>query len=415
MCCHSQPPQPARTCRHGGTVRSGEASRTSSTRARANDFFAWVIETRTASPGIAPSIITTRPSASRASASPPATIFSGTRSSDVISTAPAPSAQVARAVPRSRSGTRRSSRRSPDQRLVLDAMRLVGVGAEALAAVGLVVGEVALEPAHLGVALEREDVRGDAVEEPAVVADDDRAPREREQGVLERAHRVDVEIVGRLVEQQHVAALREHLGEVHAVALTTRELADRLLLIGALEVEAGDVRAPVDLPAAHDHAVAPVGDLLEYAPVAVERVATLVDVRELHGRADAQRAGVGGVLGGRTAGRGGDDHPEQRGLARAVGPDDTDDAPGRQREREVVDEEAVAEPLREVLGLDHEVTEARPRRDGDDELLGPAVRGLGLGHEGLVRVDAGLALGLTGARREADPLQLPRQRALPGL
>ena len=47
------------------------------------DFFAWVIETRTASPGIAPSIITTRPSASRASASPPATIFSGTWSSEL--------------------------------------------------------------------------------------------------------------------------------------------------------------------------------------------------------------------------------------------------------------------------------------------------------------------------------------------
>ena len=110
---------------------------------------------------------------------------------------------------------------------------LVGVGTETLVALDLVVGEVALEPADLGVAFEREHVGGDAVEEPPIVADHHRAAREREQRVLERAHGVDVEVVGRLVEQQHVAALGEHLGEVDAVALTTGELADRLLLVAS--------------------------------------------------------------------------------------------------------------------------------------------------------------------------------------
>ena len=59
-------------------------------------------------------------------------------------------------------------------------MGLVGFGAEALVAVGLVVGEVAFEPDNLAVTLEREHVRGDAVEEPAIVADDDDAAREAE-------------------------------------------------------------------------------------------------------------------------------------------------------------------------------------------------------------------------------------------
>jgi hypothetical protein len=85
--------------------------------------------------------------------------------------------------------------------------RLVGVGADAALQVDrLVVLVVALEPHDLAVALEGEDVRRDAVEEPAIVADDDGAAREVEQGLLERAQRVDVEVVGRLVEQQHVAA-----------------------------------------------------------------------------------------------------------------------------------------------------------------------------------------------------------------
>src|SRR5689334_20493843 len=71
------------------------------------------------------------------------------------------------------------------QLLVLDAMGLVGRLAELLPAllhVGLV---VALEPAHLAFALERQDVRRDPVEEPAVVADHDGAAVERQERFLE--------------------------------------------------------------------------------------------------------------------------------------------------------------------------------------------------------------------------------------
>ena len=68
-------------------------------------------------------------------------------------------------------------------------------------ALDLVVGKVAFEPAHFGVAFEREHVGGDPVEEPPIVADDHRATREGEQRVFERAHRVDVEVVGGFVEE----------------------------------------------------------------------------------------------------------------------------------------------------------------------------------------------------------------------
>ena len=56
----------------------------------------------------------------------------------------------------------------------------------------------------------------------------------------------------------------------------------------------------------------------------VERVAVLIDVGEDHRVADAQGAAVGLFLA--------DDHAEKRRLARAVGPDDADDAAGRQPE-----------------------------------------------------------------------------------
>ncbi len=82
-------------------------------------------------------------------------------------------------------------------------------------------------------------MRRDAIEEPAIVRDHHRAAREVEQRFFERAQRFDVEVVGGLVEQQHVAAALQHLREVHAVALATRQLADGLLLLVAAEVEAG--------------------------------------------------------------------------------------------------------------------------------------------------------------------------------
>jgi selenophosphate synthetase-related protein len=59
----------------------------------------------------------------------------------------------------------------------------------------------------MAVALEREDVRREAIEEEAVMADDHGAAREILDRLFERAQRLDVEIVGRLVEQQDVAAL----------------------------------------------------------------------------------------------------------------------------------------------------------------------------------------------------------------
>ena len=54
----------------------------------------------------------------------------------------------------------------------------IGVGAELFLAEGLVLTEVAFEPAHLTVAFERQDMGANAVEEPTVVADDHRASGE---------------------------------------------------------------------------------------------------------------------------------------------------------------------------------------------------------------------------------------------
>src|SRR3954464_3582934 len=95
----------------------------------------------------------------------------------------------------------------------------------------------------MAVALEGEDMGGEAIEEETVVADDDGAAGEILDRFFQRAEGLDVEVVRRLGEQQHIAAAFQHLGDVDAVALAARKLADVLLLVRTLEVERTDISA----------------------------------------------------------------------------------------------------------------------------------------------------------------------------
>ena len=232
----------------------------------------------------------------------------------------------------------------------------------------------------MAVALEGEDVGRQPVEEPAVVADDDRAAGKILQRFFERAQRVHVEVVGRLVQQQHVVRALQHLRQVHAVALAAREHADRLLLVAALEVEGGAIGARRHAALAHGDLVHAVGDFLPDGLAVVEAVAALVDIAELDALADGQRAAIGLVDAG--------DHLEQRGLAGAVRADHADDAAGRQLERQVVDQQPVAEALAELVGDDDGIAEARRRRDLDLGRVGRLLEAAG--QQVLVLGDAGL-------------------------
>ncbi len=116
-------------------------------------------------------------------------------------------------------------------------MRLIRFRAEANLALLLVGLIVAFVPDGFALPFKGEDVGGDAVQKPAVVADDDGAAAEVEQSVFEGAQRFDVEVVGRLIEQQQVAAAPQQLRQMDAVAFAAGALGDLALLIGALEVE----------------------------------------------------------------------------------------------------------------------------------------------------------------------------------
>src|SRR5438132_4952734 len=105
------------------------------------------------------------------------------------------------------------------------------------------------------------------------------------------------------------------------------------------------------------------------------------------------------------------DHPEQRGLAGAVGADHADDAAGRQLEGEIVDQKPIfAKPFGQSLEIDHVLAEPLSYRDRD-------LRGLGvllarLLQQVFVTLVAGLGFGLARLWRSRDPFLLARQRAL---
>src|SRR5882672_151139 len=178
--------------------------------------------------------------------------------------------------------TRRGTDRLPLQGLVAYAPGLRGFFPEALDFVGLVFLVIPGKEADLGLALEGEDVGCDAIEEPAVVAGDEHASGELEQGVLQGAQGLDVEVVGGLVQEQHVRPGEHGLRQMHPPALAARERADFFLLVGAFDVEAAEVGARGHLELADGEDVGAVGDVFPHGLLAFERVPRLVDERHLY-------------------------------------------------------------------------------------------------------------------------------------
>ena len=183
---------------------------------------------------------------------------------------------------------------------------------------------------------------------------------------------------------------------MQAVALAAREHAALLLLVGAREVETGDVGAGIDLPVAQRHQVQTARDHLEDRLFGIDRLVLLVHVGQLHRGSHAERA-AGGFLESH-------DHAKEGGLARTVRADHAHDARRGQRELQPLVQHAVAEGFRDLVRLDHHVAQTRTVGDEDFELLLFLLRILV--HHPVVGRQTGLRLGVAARGRHAHPLQL---------
>ena len=70
---------------------------------------------------------------------------------------------------------------------------------------------------YITLPLERQNVRRDAVQKPAVVADDHYAAGKIQDRFFQRPQRVDIQVVSGLIQQQQVGAAPQQLGQMHAV------------------------------------------------------------------------------------------------------------------------------------------------------------------------------------------------------
>ncbi len=135
-------------------------------------------------------------------------------------------------------------------------------------------------------------------------------PRIVLQRLLEQLERLDVEVVGRLVQHEHVGGLREQPREQQPVALAAREHAHRRIRALRREQEIAEVADDVAPSLAFADPVRVRAHGRRDGGVGIELRAQLVEVGDAQLRAQPHRAGIGRELA--------EDQLEQRRLARAV-------------------------------------------------------------------------------------------------
>lgn len=211
---------------------------------------------------------------------------------------------------------------------------------------------------HVGLpAVELEDPRGDAIEDVAIVGDEDQAAAVTGQAILQPGDGVDVEVVGGLVEDQQDrvvvgtpagADLDEGPRQGHPLGLAARES------IGPDLGEVADAEPAqdgIDLPLPLGVAAGRDG----LADRAHGQVVGLVQHHDAGAAAGPQRAAVGlGAPG---------EHPQQGGLAGAVDAHEAEAVAGRHRQREVGEQVPTGTGGGQVGGVE---------QDHGEATLGPA-------------------------------------------
>ena len=243
---------------------------------------------------------------------------------------------------------------------------------------------------------------GDAIKKPAVVRNNHSAASEILQPFFKRTQGVDIQIIGWLIEQQHIRAAFQHLGKMNAVALAAGKRTHFLLLVGAAEIEAAHIGPRIELAVAKLNDLGPAADFFPHRLVRVERGAALVDIAQGDGFANLKFAFIGRFLA--------NNHAKQRSLASAVWPNDTNNPARWQLEFQVFVEQPVAIPFGDIVGAHNHIAQARPRWNKDFQL---AVTFLGtLAQQRFVGRNAGLVLGGARRGRHAHPFEFALERLL---
>ena len=248
-----------------------------------------------------------------------------------------------------------------------------------------------------------------AVEEIAVVGDHDHATAEVFEKVLQHAQRLHIQIVGGLIEQQHIRSLNQHPAKGQAPPLAPGEFGQGAVLLRWWKQKPLQQLRGGELLASEVDAA---GSLLhEFDDLALQSLAlgevlgVLVQIADVDGFPKAQ-----GAVGG-TAATG--DQIQQRGFAAAVRADDPHPVLGAEAVGEVIQKPPAfgtavgADP--QSLGFDHQFADASA--DAGHLQFSPGQHRLFFPH-GFDALQASLLLCAACFRALAQPGQFPPQHPL---
>ena len=229
------------------------------------------------------------------------------------------------------------------------------------------------------------------------------AAREAVQALLQGTYRVDIHIVGRFIQQEHIPLVLERERQVQPVPFAAGQDAAFLFLVGPAEIKARHPGTRIDVPVPQPHPLGVARNGLVHGFIRIDGTMLLVHVGQFHRLANFDAAAVGLF----------DAHnqPEQGGLARAVRADNAHDACRRQDEAEVLEEKFVSVGLANIMEFNDFIAKMRAVGDIDFQ-VGFLLFHIGRGHL-LVSAQTGFLLGLAGLRGHPDPFQLAFQGLAP--
>src|SRR6478735_4224207 len=178
-------------------------------------------------------------------------------------------------------------------------------------------------------AVEAEGNRHGTIQEVAVVADDQNRPLIIRDHLLKQVERLEVEVVGRLIENEEVRLTRKLARQQQARPLSARQRPDRRFGQRRVEQEFLEVALDVLLRAANLDPVAAVREHVLHSLLRLHQLPLLVDDDAAQGLRLRYRADIGPDLAGQQL--------EQGRLARAVRADKADPVPPLDAQTEVAD------------------------------------------------------------------------------
>ena len=107
----------------------------------------------------------------------------------------------------------------PTNRLIPNSLRLGSFLTQSFAFVFFVLLVIAFKERPLRVTFSSEDVGTNAIEEPAVMADNNGTARELKQCIFQCAQGFNVQIIRWFIEQQHITACNQGMRQVQSTAL----------------------------------------------------------------------------------------------------------------------------------------------------------------------------------------------------